>query len=149
MNQEQAWPPISIRFLVILLISLFLGISCDSGSGSSKGEDGWELAEYEDTDVIANVGIYEFSATGCFEVTDDPDSGERMLFYAADCFNYRRMEITDGTFYGTWGDIEGSHCPDDSFGISGHFNTPLSAVGTVRYAMECAVYEEVEFTATQ
>jgi hypothetical protein len=135
-----------IWFIVIPFLITIQG--CDSGSDSSTETDGWKLAEYEDTDVIPNTGIYEFSATGCFEVIDDPDSSNRLLFYASDCFNYRRMEIINGTFYGTWGDIDGTHCPEDSFGISGHFNTPHSAVGTIKYAVECEVFESLEFTAT-
>ena len=111
--------------------------------------DGWDLAQYEDTDMVPNTGVYEFSATGCFEVVDDPESGDRILFYASDCFNYRRMEVLNGTFYGTWGDIDDTHCPTDSFGISGQFITPHSAVGVIKYASDCHIFESLEFTATQ
>ncbi|MGB5986453.1 MAG: hypothetical protein WBG37_14200 [Desulfobacterales bacterium] len=137
-------------WLIIVCIGvLLLGAACDSGSDGSAERDGWELAQYDDTDVIPNVGNYEFSATGCFEVRQDPELDQRILFYASDCFNYRRMEIVNGTFYGIWGDIDGTQCPEDSFGISGHFNTPRTAVGTVKYARDCAIFESLEFTANQ
>ena len=135
--------------MILLIGVLLLGAACDSGSDDSAEHDGWELAQYSETDVIPNVGIYEFSATGCFEVRQDPEMDQRILFYASDCFNYRRMEIVNGTFYGTWGDIDGTHCPEDSFGISGHFNTPQSAAGIIKYATDCAIYESLEFTAAQ
>jgi len=137
--------PLWIGALLLGLLLVWNG--CDSDS--SINDDGWDLTTYAEANVIPNIGVYEFSATGCFEVTDDPDSGGRIVFYASDCFNYRRMEIVNGTFYGTWGDIDGTHCPEDSFGISGHFKTPQSAAGTIKYAANCTIYESLEFAATQ
>ena len=131
---------VGVFVLLLVMAALVYTIGCEL--------EAWTLTFYRPTGIIPEVGVYQFSQQGCFEVREN-SSGERYVVFAADCWNYQTIELHDGSFAYAWGEIGGTHCPTDSFGISGRFESPTKAAGMIKYAQSCQVVRTASFSATK
>lgn len=105
---------------------------------ASAGEVGasWDLPSAEETGIVPRIGSFSFDESGSFDVVQ----GERItLRFSRDGFRFDSIDVVDGAFRHTHGEIGGTHCPTDSYGISGAFVAPSRAEGTIIYARACQV----------
>jgi hypothetical protein len=134
------------RNLLVLLTSICL-VALLSSCGSEDGGGSWDLPKPSETGIDPLPGSYSFSQKGCFKVIQDTASSKKFVVFASDCFRSDQIEINRGAFRNTWGQIDGTHCPTDAYGISGSFVTPTRAEGTIKYGFDCEVTSEAAFTA--
>lgn len=106
---------------------------------------GWDLPEPERTGIEPLPGDYTFNQRGCFSVR--ADDGRKVVVFGADCFRFDEIKIEEGGFRHEHGEIDGTHCPTDSYGISGTFKTETRAEGVIKYAFDCEITEEARFIA--
>lgn len=132
--------PLSASVLLVVVVSFMLGC------GEHEKEKGkWNMPIPIITGVDPSVGNYSFSSQGCFRVI--VESGKKYVVFAPECWRSEKIAVLEGVFYYEWGAIGGTHCPTDGFAISGQFDSPKIASGTIKYASDCRIYKTENFKA--
>ena len=117
-------------------------------TGCTPNDDnGYGLSSYSSTGVIPEVGSYSFTLEGEFSVVDDSTTGLRSVRFSQDGFRFDLITVQNGVFFHEHGEVNGTDCPTDGYGISGHFVTTTRAEGRVVYATDCRVTSRQDFAA--
>ena len=107
------------------------------------------------TGVTPEIGNYSFSIPeSSFSVSGWTGTAKVVIFSPQNYTGYA-MLVNNGEFHfqnGYVGNNNYSDCrnqyPTDGFRITGHFNTPTDASGTVEYVYDGVVFKTETFTAT-
>lgn len=126
---------------VVFIASMMAG--CGSSSNSNSGS--WNMPTPEKTGIDPAVGGYAIDSGNCFSVVEE--AGEKYVLFSNDCYRFDKIKVENGAFSNEWGEIDGDHCPSDSYAIAGSFSSETYASGTIKYAYDCEITEEVKFIA--
>ena len=135
----------SISLAVLIAIN-----GCVAISGPS-----WNMDEFPSTDITPTTGVYDFVldsnassnySQAAFMVAEK--DGKAILRFASDGYRFDDIVIANGSFYNTWGELGGRHCPTDSYGLSGHFVSTTEAKGQMKFAYDGKVRKALTFKAT-
>ena len=150
-------------FAVLLLLTVVFTVpGCDGPTGYSpdfadldlsslqfeefeKPCEAWQLPQMSPTGIVPEDGEYSFSQKGSFRVMSH--STGSFIQFSVEQRILGAIPVIDGAFMNCFGQIEGTFCPSDSYGISGHFVTPTRAEGIIKYASDCQITAEVPFVA--
>lgn len=141
---------ILLAFLVVVAGSLILMVGCGGQ------DDGWDLSESSPTDIVPDCTNYTFVTNQAindshhirFVFYVEKDSQDKpVVVFSTDGQRWDRIAIDRGTFYYTWGDINGTNCPTDSYGISGHFTKKGKAEGFIKLTYDSCIVAKATFVA--
>jgi hypothetical protein len=148
--------------MLLLSTALFTVPGCDGGGGYSfdlgdidltsleseeieKPCEAWQLPQMSPTGIVPEDGEYSFSQKGSFRVMSH--STGSFIQFSVEQRLFGAIPVIDGAFMNCFGQIGGTYCPSDSYGISGHFVTPTRAEGIIKYASDCQITTESPFVA--
>ena len=89
------------------------------------------------TFVEPEIGWYHFSQAGHFRVFEGDYLKIKFISFSRDGYRYDAIPVVAGAFFRQWGQRGGTHCPTDAYILSGHFTSPTTAEGYIRYGSNC------------
>src|SRR3989338_3090840 len=116
-------------------------------SCGTKGDDPWGMPIPRMTGITPVVGQYAFDQQGNFSVIQKTN-GQLYVRFSSDRYRYDEIKIVNGAFQWWHGSIGGTHCPTDSYAITGSSVTATQAEGTIKYAYDCQIIGSYHFVAT-
>jgi hypothetical protein len=132
-------------YRLVFIFVLFFVTAC--GDDDKKG---WDIPAPPRTGVDPIPGSYSFTPRGCFRVAEDVTTGIKFVIFSSDCLRFDTIEVRQGGFSNTWGEIGGTQCPTDAYAISGSFISPTRAEGIIKYGVtDCQTAPEASFVAEQ
>ena len=78
----------------------------------------YDLSEFPATNITPEKGAYSFDQEGSFSVVEDSATGLLSVRFSRDGYRYDVIPVENGAFFHQHGQIGGTECPTDGYGIS-------------------------------
>jgi len=133
-----------LKFAVLTGTLCLLLTSC--GNEEYMGE-GWLCQAYPGTGIVPQEGIWKGEAG--YKRINFTVTGSRWMLLQNPHTGYldHNIQFANGSFSFYFGQIGGTHCPIDSFCISGSFTSETEASGVLHLAYACNITDSFAWTA--